>query len=97
MAQEMNQESVDGFTGSTAWLYRFMKRKNLVFRQKMKIAQRFPQELKEKIINFQRMIIRMKQKRNYEKQKIGNMDETPMNLDMPQSRTVNPVVRRLSS
>lgn len=86
----MNPENVEGFTGSTSWLYRFMKRKNLVLKQKTKIAQCLPQEFEEKLINFQRVIIRMGQKRNYEMQQIGNMDKTPMNFDMPPSRTVNP-------
>ena len=36
-------------------------------------------------------MIRMRRKNNYEMQQIGNMDETPMNFDMPPSRTVNTV------
>ena len=91
MAKDMPPEQVEGFTGCTSWLYRFMKRKGLVLRQKTKIAQRLPQEFEEKIISFQRMMIRMRRKHNYEMQQIGNMDETPMNFDMPPSRTVNPV------
>ena len=55
------------------------------------IAQRLPHEFEEKIISFQRMMIRMRRENNYEIQCIGNMDETPMNFDMPPSRTVNPV------
>ena len=58
-------------------------------RQKTKIAQRLPEEFDGKIISFQRMMIEMKN--DYELQQIGNMDETPMNFDMPPSRTVNPI------
>ena len=59
---------------------------------KKKIAQRaLPQEFEDKIIAFQRMIIRMRQENNYDMQQIGNMDDTPMNFDMPPSRTVNSV------
>ena len=85
IAQEMPPEEVEDFTVSTSWLYRFMKR------QKTKIAQRLPQEFEDKIIGFHRMMIRMCQMNNYEIQQLGNMDETPMNFDMPPSRTVNPV------
>ena len=35
------------------------------------------------------MIIRMR-RHNYDLQQIGNMDETPMNFDMPPTHTVNP-------
>lgn len=91
IAREMPPEEVEGFTATTSWLYRFMKRKGLVIRQKTKIAQRLPQEFEDKIICFHRMIIRMRNINKYEMQQIGNMDETPMNFDMPPSRTVHPV------
>ena len=91
MAKEMDPTTVEGFSGCTSWLYRFMKRKGLVVRQKTKIAQRLPEEFEDKIISFQRMMIEMRKKNDYELQQIGNMDETPMNFDMPPSRTVNPI------
>ena len=34
MTQDMPPDQVEGFTASTSWLYRFMKRKGLVVRQK---------------------------------------------------------------
>ena len=86
----MSPEQVEGLTGCTSWLYRFMKRNGLVIRQKTRIAQRLPHEF-EKIVSFQRMMIRMRRENNYEIQCIGNMDDTLMNFDMPPSRTVNPV------
>ena len=55
MTQDMPPDQVEGFTASTSWLYRFMKRKGLVVRQKNKIAQRLPQAFEDKIIAFQRM------------------------------------------
>ena len=36
-------------------------------------------------------MIRMRKKNKYDLQQIGNMDETPMNFDMPPSHTVNTV------
>ena len=91
MAKEMPPENVAGFTGSSSWLYRFMKRKKLVVRPKTRIAQRLPKEFEEHIVNFQRNMIEMRQANKYELQQIGNMDETPMNFDMPLSRTVDTV------
>ena len=91
MAKDMPPDQVEGFTGCTSWLYCFMKRRCLVIRQKTKVAQRLPHEFEEKIMSFQRMMIRMRQENEYEMQHIGNMDETPTKFDMPPSRTVHPV------
>lgn len=88
MARELPDLAV-GFTGCTSWLHRFMNRKKLTMRQKTKIAQRLPEEFEESIVNFQRMLIRMRQKNGYEINQVGNMDETPMNFDMPPTRTMN--------
>ena len=41
MVQEMNPENVEGFTGSTSWLYRFMKRKKSSFEAKDKDSSAF--------------------------------------------------------
>ena len=89
MAKDMSPEETRGFTGSTSWLYRFMKRNNLVIKAKTRISQRLPREFEEHIVNFQRTIIRMRHANQYAMQQIGNMDETPMNFDMPLSHTVD--------
>lgn len=89
MAKDMDFEEIRGFTGSTSWLYHFMKRKDLVIRAKTRISQRLPQEFEQHIVNFQQTIIRMRHAKQYELQQIGNMDETPMNFDMPFSHTVD--------
>ena len=89
MAKEMPPSDVSGFTGSTTWLYRFMKRKNLFVRAKTRIAQRLPQDFDDKIVGFQRMMIKMRKKKDYDLHQIGNMDETPMNFDMPLTRSVD--------
>ena len=96
MAKDMPPDKVAGFTGSSSWLYRFMKRKKLVIRAKTRISQRLPKEFEEHIVNFQRKIIGMRQANQYDLQQIGNMDETPMNFDMPLSRTVIPLEIKVS-
>ena len=52
MAKEMPPSDVSGFTGSTTWLYRYMKRKNLVVRAKTRIAQRLRRILMTKLWHF---------------------------------------------
>ena len=42
-----------------------------------------------KIISFQRYVIKKRVEHQYALANIGNMEETPMNFDMPPNRTVN--------
>jgi len=79
MVKEWTQETVEGFTGSTSCLYRVMKLKDLVLRQRTKIAQLLTIEFEDKIIEFQRMMIITRQSRRYKMNEIGNIYETPMN------------------
>ena len=85
-AKEMD---IDRFTGNPTWLYRFMRRNDLVLRQKTRLSQRLPEEFEDKIIAFQRAIICTKKAKQYSLEQIGNMDETPMQFDMPLDRTLN--------
>ena len=89
MAKEMSPSDVAGFRGSTVWLHRFMKRKSLALRAKTRISQCLPQDFEDKIVAFQRTMIQIRQRKHYDMQQIGNMDETPMNFDMPLTRTVD--------
>ncbi|KAG7172192.1 Pogo transposable element-like 16, partial [Homarus americanus] len=73
---------------SHGWCTRFMKRNDFVLRQRTKISQ--SQELDDKVIEFHRFIIKHR-RRTHIDLCIGNMDETPMNFDMPVSQTVNKV------
>ena len=80
---------IDRFTGNPAWLYRFMHRNDLVLRQKTSLSQRLSEEFEDKIIVFQRAIICMRKAKQYSLEHIGNMDETPMQFDMPLDRTLH--------
>ncbi|KAG8173318.1 hypothetical protein JTE90_003633 [Oedothorax gibbosus] len=66
-----------------------MEQHGLTLRQRTKIAQKFPIQLEEKIVAFQKEVINLRKERNNEPSQIGNMDETPMTLDIPIDRTVN--------
>ena len=83
--------NIDNFLISSGWCTRFMKRNKLVLRQKMKISQRLPDDLEEKITSFQSFVIRARWSKNYSLVNIGNMDETPVWFDMPPSKTVDSV------
>ena len=64
---------------------------NLSLRVKTKSSQELPRDLKEKITKSFSYIIKIRKKYDYPLVNIGNMDETPVWLDMPSARTVNTV------
>ena len=84
-----NKKNATDFKGSISWCSRFMKRYNLVLREKTKIAQKLPRELDDKITSFHKFVIDLRRKHQYPLQMIGNMDETPVFFDMVGSKTVN--------
>ena len=77
------------FTASQGWCSRFMKRNQLSLKQRTKIAQKLPHKLDEKVLSFQKFIIQRRNFFDFPLSCIGNMDETPMFVDMPGNRTVN--------
>lgn len=81
------EASID-FKGTANWCSRFMKRKNLVLRQKTKIAQKLPVDLADKTTNFHKFVIKIRKKYDFPLAQIGNMDETPVFFDMLSNRTV---------
>ena len=80
---------LSGVGKSNNWCKRFLRRNNLALRQKTKIAQKLPEDLEEKIVDFHRFVINSRKKGNYELVNIGNMDETPVWFDMPSARIVS--------
>ena len=66
-----------------------MERKDLVIRQKTRIALKLSCELEDKINGFQKYIIKLRQTHNFPLSQIGNMDEVPMNFDMVDNRIVD--------
>ena len=54
-----------------------------------KIAQKLPKHYVNKIVEFQRFVIRHRRRCNYKLACIGNMDETPVYMDMLPRNTVN--------
>ena len=86
--KEARKLGLNEFTASAGWCTRFMRRHNFVLR-KTKIAQKLPKELTEKVNNFLTFIIKHRKANEYKLSSIGNMDETPLNFDMPSNSTVN--------
>ena len=82
------------FKASPGWCTRFMNRNGYSIRTHTKIAQKLPKEFADKITNFQRYIIRLRLRTEYALDCIGNMDETPVTMDMVGNNTVDKVGKK---
>ena len=60
------------FKASLSWCYRFLKRENLSIHRRTTVAQKLPEDYEEKLLEFQRFLIRMRTKHNFELALIGN-------------------------
>lgn len=80
---------ITGFKASDGWLRKWKRRHSVSQRTKTTVAQHLPEDLSEKVLSFQKFIIRMRKIREYPLEAIGNMDETPVFFDMPGNNTLD--------
>ena len=76
------------FKASVGWYINWKRRHSITPRTKTTLAQRLPNDLKEQTVKFHQFVIRARQRRGYPLSRIFNMDETPMQFEMPSSRTL---------
>lgn len=57
-------------------------------RSKTTLAQRLPADMEDKVIQFHRFILRLRQRWGYDLSRILNMGETPMHFELPATRTL---------
>ena len=77
------------FKASDGWLRKFLVRNNLVLRAKTSLAQSLPIDLENKITEFRRNLLNIRENGDFSYDNIGNMDETPVYFDMVPSKTVD--------
>ena len=77
------------FKASAGWCTRYMRRNNLVLRQKTHIAQKLPKDVDCKVDSFLKYVIDLRTAYDFSLGDIGNMDKTPMFFDMVGNRTVD--------
>ena len=76
------------FHASDGWLQKFLKRHSFCLRRRTTVGQRLPQDLITKVVGFIMSTRRLRRSKNYSLSFIGNMDETPLWLDMPGGTTI---------
>ena len=75
------------FKASKGWFNQFKKRHNLSFRRSTHIAQHSKELTDDRVDKFLRFVIKLHCSRSYDMGEIGNMDETPVWLEMPGKST----------
>lgn len=77
------------FKASIGWCRRMMRRNGFSLRRRTSLAQRLPKDCEEKLVAYQRFIIKLRKQHNYLLSQVGNADETPVYFDMPSNTTVS--------
>ena len=84
------------FKASNGWVKGFMRRHNLVLRANTSIAQQLLKDLENKIGEFRRQVNHVRQNGDFPYELFGNMDETPVYMDMVPSKTVDVKEKKVS-
>jgi hypothetical protein len=66
-----------------------MRLAGLALRRRTTLAQRLPGEYSQKLLEFQRHVIKLRKQHLYMLDHIGNVDQTTVYFDMPLNVTVN--------
>lgn len=77
------------FRASQGWFRRFKKRHNITFKRTTHVSQHAAEIRDGRIDKFLRFVIRMGRLRGYDDKDIGNMDKTPVWLEMPVKSALN--------
>ncbi|KAK0133215.1 Pogo transposable element with KRAB domain [Merluccius polli] len=88
IAKELNVPTTN-FKASLGWCRRMMRHNGLSLRRSTSLAQHLPSDFREKLLSFQRYVIKLRKKHSYPLDQMGNADQKPVYFDMPTSVTVN--------
>lgn len=78
----------DEFVASKGWLEKFLDRNHLSLRRRTTVGQKLPRDLIPKVTSFIMKVRRIRHSKAFPLSSIGNMDETPLWLDMPGDTTI---------
>ena len=87
LVKEMYPGSI--FKASARWCQLFMKRNDISIRRRTSIAQRLPDDVENKLLDYQKYIINLRKRHEYPISCIANGDQTPLSFDMPSFQTLD--------
>jgi len=80
---------IGSFLFTQKWIDGLMTRHNLSNRRRTTIAQKLPEDLIEKQHEFLSFVLYQRIQNDYDIKFIGNMDETPLTIDLPGNLTID--------
>ncbi|GFX14968.1 pogo transposable element with KRAB domain [Trichonephila clavipes] len=83
-----NANESKNFKATFSWCSRFKARNSLVLREKTKVSHK-TKDVDNKLISFQKYVIKLRKQKKYLLSHIGNMDETPVTFDMIGNKTID--------
>ena len=81
-------QGTEEFHASDGWLQKFLKRHSFSLHRRTTVGQSLPHDLITKVVGFIMSARKRRHSKNYPLSFIGNMDETPLWLDMPGDTTI---------
>ena len=86
LRQKAKELSADpAFKASLGWYQNWKRCHSVSLRAKTTLAQRLPDDMEEKVVQFHRFVIVARQRVGYPMSRIFNMDETSMHFELPSS------------
>lgn len=84
-------QGIQNFKASNSWCTRFMIRQGFSLRRRTSVCQKLPPQFEEKLVSFQRYVMKLRTEVEYDFCQMGNADETPVYFDMVRNTTVERV------
>lgn len=88
--EEAEDKKGNAFTASAGWLFKFLKRNHLSLRRRTTIAQKTPDDVKEKVISYLLYVNGLRSNCAYPERATAAADETAVSIDPIQDTTINP-------
>lgn len=89
------EDSCTTFIASDGWLRKFLKRNRFSLRKRTTVAQKTPEHVKEKVIDFLAFVHNLRKNCGYATASIGAADETSVWMDPTQDTTIEKTGKRL--
>ncbi|KAK3787369.1 hypothetical protein RRG08_065370 [Elysia crispata] len=86
--QQHHKNGSQSFKASCGWFYKFKKRHNISFRRSTHVAQKSRAITDDRVDSFLRFVTTQRKRENYDLKDIGNMDVTPVWIEMPGKSTL---------
>ena len=85
------ENKTESFCASDGWLFKFLQRKHFSLRRRTTIAQKIPEDVKQKVMNYILFVDGLKDNCAYRASAVGAADETAIWIDPIQNTTIDKI------